>query len=238
MEDSAKKAVDITRIYGLDSGATNKQQTAYNYLKSAIVSGRYMPEKPLVERELCDMLGISRTPVREALRRLHSEGLVETYSGRGVFVASATLEKSHQLHELKEALEAMAVRLCCERITPEQLAMLRDCLDSQIEAHSKNESTATIDSDMAFHVVLLEGAHSPMLEEQGKSITWQARRYAQLTAYDPAYTDIFIAEHEAIYKAIAASDAAAGEDALHRHITTIRRFQKERWHMLFGAQDI
>lgn len=237
MERSTRKPVDISRIYGLDCGETNKQQTAYNYLKTAIVSGRYMPEKPLVERELCDMLDISRTPVREALRRLHSEGLVEAYSGRGVFVASASLQKSQQLHELKEALEVMAVRLCCERITPEQLDMLQACMASQIAAHSENRSTATIDSDMAFHVVLLEGAHSPMLEEQGRSITWQARRYAQLTAYDPAYTDIFIAEHTAVYEAIAASDADAAEAAMRRHITTVRDFQSERWHMMFGAQE-
>ena len=63
-----------------------KQDYAYDRMKHAIISGVFPPEKLLVERELCEMLGVSRTPVREALRRLSSEGLVESHPGRGMFV--------------------------------------------------------------------------------------------------------------------------------------------------------
>ena len=81
-----ENAADISA----ESIKESKQSVAYNYLRMAIITGRYPPEKPLVEREICDKLGVSRTPVREALRRLGSEGLVDFIPNRGVFVAGVT----------------------------------------------------------------------------------------------------------------------------------------------------
>jgi DNA-binding GntR family transcriptional regulator len=87
-----------------------KQSVVYEYLRPRL-SRAYTPGKTPIERDICDRLGVSRTPVREAFRRLSSEGLVEFLPGRGVVAASLTKEKAEHLHELKEALECMAAKL-------------------------------------------------------------------------------------------------------------------------------
>jgi len=225
---------DDRRIISLEQSTSgNKQHIAYEYLKESIISGKYPPEKPLIERELCDALGVSRTPVREALRRLTSEGLAESFPGRGVFVSRVNPEKATQLYELKEALEGMAARLCTERMSDEEIQELRECLQAHTEALENDEMAATADLDLRFHVLLIEGARSPMLEQQAKGILLQTRRLAQLSVYDPDSTTKFIAQHTAIYEAIRSRDAEEAEKALSAHISAIKKFQRERWKLLF-----
>jgi DNA-binding GntR family transcriptional regulator len=210
-----------------------KQHIAYDHLKEAIISGEYPPEKPLVERELCDTLGVSRTPVREALRRLTSEGLAESFPGRGVFVSRVTLEKSVQLHELKEALERMAVRLCTVRMENDELERLWKCIQEHTRAMEQGDMTASADTDLVFHVLLVEGAHSPILEQQAKGLLLQTRRLSQLYIYDPASSAQFIPQHTEIYRAIQARDAEAAERAVSVHYEAVKKYQRETWHLLF-----
>lgn len=232
--DTSNISQDLYKIYGLDSSAANKQHEAYNYLKTKIILGQYPPEKQLVERELCELLGVSRTPVREALRRLSSEGLVSSYPGRGVCVSKVSIEDSVHTHEYKEALEAAAARLCCERMTKEQLEQLGEAIKGQQQSYEGGMSLSAIDTDMKFHVLLIEGAHSPIIEEQAKLILWQVRRYAQLTTYDTEYTLLFVKQHIAIFEAIKSKDADAADKAVREHTSTVKNFQRERWALLFG----
>jgi DNA-binding GntR family transcriptional regulator len=216
-----------------DSPQKYKQHLAYDYLKEAIISGKFPSGKPLTERELCDTLGVSRTPVREALRRLTSEGLVESYPGRGVFVASVTLEKAMQMHELREALERATARFCAERMSSEEVWQLWNCIQDHNKTREKGEMGASADLDLRFHVLIIEGARSPMLERQAKSLLLQTRRLSQLSVYDTAEALHFIQQHTDIYQAIRARDPEAAERAVSAHSATIRKFQQERWKLLF-----
>lgn len=210
-----------------------KQHIAYDYLKGAIISGKFLPEKPLVERELCDALGVSRTPVREALRRLTSEGLAESFPGRGVFVSRVTLETAVQMHELKEALERMAARLCTTRMSDDELGRMGACIQEHTRAMEQEQMEDSADIDLQFHVMLVEGAHSPMLEQQAKKFLLQTRRLSQLYVYDPASAIQFISQHNDIYLAIRACDAETAQQAVSIHFDAVKKFQRERWNLLF-----
>ena len=217
---------DSPRVSG-----TYKQAYAYDHLKNAIISGVFPPEKLLVERELCEMLGISRTPVREALRRLSSEGLAESHPGRGVFVTRLTASDALELYELKEALERMAVRLCIQRMSGGDLAVLARCLEDHAQAYQAGSAGLAADQDLQFHTLLVEFARSPRIEEQAKAILVQTRRLSQLSVYDTSHTQSFIQEHRAIYDAIEAGDPAGAEAAVSRHIAAIAAFQTARLRM-------
>ena len=211
----------------------SKQSVAYSYLRSAIITGRYPPEKPLIEREICDKLGVSRTPVREALRRLGSEGLVYFIPNRGVFVSGLSKDKARQLYELKEALEGMAARLCAERGDEESIARLAECIEMQRSYAARDEIEIAVDLDLRFHVLLVESCGNKMIEEQAKSLLLQTRRLSQLAVYDTDHSGEFLDQHRYILDCIRAHDGNSAADAVGRHIRFIQKFQWERWGMLF-----
>jgi DNA-binding GntR family transcriptional regulator len=212
---------------------TSKQGAAYNYLRSAIITGKLPPEKPLIEREICEKLNVSRTPVREALRRLGSEGLVEFVPNRGVFVAGLTKDRTTQLYEMKEALECMAAKLCAERASDEDIERMAECIEKHRLYAAKNEMEIAVDLDLKFHVLLVESAKSGLIEQQAKSLLLQTRRLSQLAVYDTDKTENFISQHEEILLNIRNHDAGAAAAAVSRHIRFIEQFQWERWGMLF-----
>lgn len=211
----------------------SKLNFVYEYLKNAIITGKYPPEKQLVEQVICEELNVSRTPVREALRRLDSEGLIDSYPGRGVFVAGLSQEKASQLYEVKEALEGMAARLCAERASKESVEKLEDCIARHREAFEKGEVLKTADTDLEFHALLLAGAENPILEQEGQSLLMRARRLSQLSVYDTHMTDRFISQHQAILDGIKEKNPERAMKAVSEHIQFIRTFQWERWAMLF-----
>lgn len=210
-----------------------KQALAYEYLKNSIITGRLPPEKQLIEREICEKLGLSRTPVREAFRQLGSEGLVDFLPGCGVVVASLTLEKARQMYELKQALECMAAQLCAQRAGEKELEAMRECIRLHEQAFALGKMSMAADVDLQFHVLLLENAASPMLEQAGKSLLLQARRLSQLAVYDSDQTESFISQHREILSAIESHEPDRAAAAVSAHIDFIRRFQRDRWEMLF-----
>lgn len=213
----------------------SKQTAAYNYLLNAIIKGKFPPEKPLIEREICDSLGISRTPVREALRQLGSEGLVEFIPNRGVFIAPLTKERARQLYELKWALESMTARLFAERGTEAEIKKLAENIINHKELVQNKEMELAVETDQQFHILIIEGAHSTMLEQQAKRLLVQARVLSKLAIYD-YNTDkalVFINQHQDIYDGISMHDGDAAAAAVGRHIRYIQEFQFDRWHLLF-----
>lgn len=220
-------------VSGGETPRQSKQSVAYSYLRSAIITGRFPPEKPLIEREICDKLGVSRTPVREALRRLGSEGLVDFIPNRGVFVAALSKEKAIQLYEMKEALECMAARLCAERAGEDSIARLEECIGLHRAYSDKGEFEIAVDLDLRFHVLLVESCGNPLIEQHAKSLLLQTRRLSQLAVYDTDQMENFIRQHQDILDGIKAHDASAAAEAVGRHIRFVEQFQWDRWSMLF-----
>lgn len=216
-----------------DTTRPSKQSVAYNYLRTAIITGRFPSEKPLVEREICDKLGVSRTPVREALRRLGSEGLVDFIPNRGVFVSALSKEKATQLYEMKEALECMAARLCAERASEDALTRMAECIELHRSYAEKGEFEIAVDLDLRFHVILVESCGNPLIEQHAKSLLLQTRRLSQLAVYDTDYMEQFTSQHQTILDSIRSHDVVAATEAVSQHIRFVEQFQWDRWGMLF-----
>ena len=110
----------------------DKKSQAYEYLKHAIIVDEIPPGSPLVELELSESLQMSRTPIREAMRQLETEGLVTTYPARGSFVTVLTPDDVQEIYELRLALELWALERSIARITDEELDALQAAFEEEI----------------------------------------------------------------------------------------------------------
>jgi DNA-binding GntR family transcriptional regulator len=130
------------------------RERAYNYLKSDLLSGRFAPGERLTEEHLAKSLGVSRTPVREALHKLESEGLVKPLESRGFYVARDSREEMEDLFDIRAALEGYAIRLICERITEETIQQLNELIKKAEDALARKKLDEIFDYNTQFHDVL------------------------------------------------------------------------------------
>jgi len=191
-------------------------QRAYRALRAEAVSYRFAPGERLSEHELSRRLGFSRTPLREALHRLASEGLVVAGEGRGFRARSLQVREVEELYELRLGLETQIARLAARRITPEQAAALEAFLDRSAAA------CEAADVETLLH--LDEGFHERLAEATGNGELLRALRALNARIYFFRWVDMqgrrgtTQGEHRAILRAVAAGDAEAAASALAGHI--------------------
>ncbi|MFC5834430.1 GntR family transcriptional regulator [Nonomuraea insulae] len=141
-------------------------------VRRRIVEGLAAPGERLIEQDLADEFGVSRIPVREALRMLETEGFVEAVPRRGVVVRGLTREDLQHLYDVREALEVLAFRLAAERSKPSDVAVLRDHLDRAGRAGEHEEISA---ANTAFHEAVVEMAGNPVLTSLLEPLTGRLR---------------------------------------------------------------
>jgi len=127
-------------------------------LRDAILSLHFKPDQHLVERDLCEKTGVSRTSVREALRQLEAEGLVERRGNRGLFVTSVTAEEAQQIYEVRAALEPEMARLFAERADAQDLQALEGAFRQLAKAGQRDNVRAYVSAYDRFYDVLLQGS--------------------------------------------------------------------------------
>jgi DNA-binding GntR family transcriptional regulator len=193
----------------------------YAALREAIVSAELEPGRRLSENELAERLGVSRTPVREALARLRDERLVAIVPQLGTFVPLIDPEAVADASFVREALECNAIRLATERATPADLAALRANLAAQERAEADGDSDA--------FDLLDEELHRSLCRLSGRDIAWQlsmrARgqldRVRRLSLPEPGYRAEMVAEHRAVLDAVAAGDPETAERVLRHHLRMV-----------------
>ncbi|MFK4107616.1 GntR family transcriptional regulator [Streptomyces sp. NPDC002176] len=171
-------------------------------LRQDIIAGRLGPGDRLVERELAERYGVSRVPVREAIRALVGEGFVLFESARRTVVRRLTPDDVRELFELREALEVYAAGLAAARATPEALEELRELLAEAATATTAGEAEAITDVNTRFHDRILamagNGLLVSVLEPVDGRLRWLTRRNAEWPQ--------LLAEHHELYEAIASGD--------------------------------
>jgi DNA-binding GntR family transcriptional regulator len=133
-------------------------------LRSAITQGRFHAGERLVERELCEMLGVSRPSLREALRQLEAEQLVTLRPNRGPIVAEITVEEAAEIYEIRAVLEGYAARLFTRRASPAEVQHLRQTVRDLKKAERDSPSELLLDRKNKFYEVLLSGCHNRVIE--------------------------------------------------------------------------
>lgn len=135
-------------------------------LRTAIVSGRYAPNTRLVERELAGWLQVSRTPIREALRKLQSEGLLVGFPHQGYFVRQPSFGEAKQAYEMRRVVEAASCEAAAERASEADLGRIRHALDASRSALSAADSAALLLRNKELHHAIVLAAHNVFFERQ------------------------------------------------------------------------
>lgn len=187
-------------------------------IREAIASGHFRPGQRLVERELCEQIGVGRTSVREALRQLEAEGLVVTVPHRGPEVSSINVEEARQLYDVRALLEGFAGRAFAEQGSEAALGELRQTVAGFRQAAAQGDRALLVAAKTRFYSVLMEGAGNVFVKQ---SLTMLHNRITLLRFTSMTQQGRLadsVAEIEAIYQAIAARDGARAEQACRHHI--------------------
>lgn len=193
---------------------------AYETLRRRIIEVADPPGHRLVERDLAAELEVSRIPLREALRLLAADGLVVTVPGRGTIVSPFTPDDVRDLFDVRESLEALTARLAAERADDDGLARLRVHLERARAAMAAEDRAGVTNANADFHDELVAIAGNALLTTLSRPLSGRMRRLFHLTAdRDQA---VQCAEHEELYEAIAAGDAAGAADHAARHVASGR----------------
>jgi DNA-binding GntR family transcriptional regulator len=189
----------------------------YDFIRSGIVNGQFQPGTRLKETDLAEMLGVSTTPVREALRQLTSAGLVERRRYQGTYVPDVDVSVIQHIYEVRMALEELATELACARMDKSDFAMLRAVLHEHEEAFRQEDLRALLDTDMELHRVVLQASENEFLlhtyEELGMRI--QMLRQLDTSATRRAES---LDGHRALVAALEARDVATAKRIAREHV--------------------
>jgi DNA-binding GntR family transcriptional regulator len=192
--------------------------TVRDRIRRQIIAGTLAPGARLVERNLATELGVSRVPVREALRDLVAEGYAVDRATRGIAVRDYPAAEIDELFEIRGALEGVLLRRACAGLTEAGTAELRHCLTEARSALDAGDSFAAVAANARFHEVLEQVAAGPMLREMLLGIRdrmrWLLRQHD-----NPAQ---ILGEHEALLDAICAGDRSTAERIFQQHLVTSR----------------
>ncbi len=197
---------------------TTLNREAYKALRQAILGRKIPPGQKLVVRVLAEELGLSPTPVKEALAALEREGLVVAVPHRGYFVLEPSLEDVREIYSLREVLEGLAARLAVENDGRALLRKLERLFEKQREAAEQGDIEAYGDLDLAFHRTFWEAAGSKRLLATAETIDGQIRMLINSSAAIPGRLPQSRAEHQAILQAVRDKDPQAAEAAMRTHV--------------------
>ena len=191
-------------------------------LQKDILTGKLKPGDKLTEQELCKAYGVSRTPVREALRQLEADGLVENILNRGAFVVGMSAQDYEDMFELRKAYEVQAVKWAIERITEEEMDRLEETFEFMEFYTLRNDIDKMLTINSGFHQVIYEASHNRMLKKLLSSYQNYLKYKGIESAYDDDYLTTVLEEHRAIFKAFKDKDVKAGTLAMEMHIDRAR----------------
>ncbi|MDA5093529.1 GntR family transcriptional regulator [Aliiroseovarius sp. KMU-50] len=192
------------------------QKDAYELILEAIDVGIYKPGDRLVESELADRFGVSRTPIREALQRLETQSLL-TRDGRSLIVASLNHNQLAELYVVRAELEGLAASLAAQHATPEEIRVLRDMVEE--DRKRLDDPAALARSNRRFHKQLHLASHNRYLVQQLDLVHRTMALLATTSLAAEGRSEVAVAEHDAIVCAIEIRDRAAANDALKTHIS-------------------
>jgi DNA-binding GntR family transcriptional regulator len=194
------------------------QQHAVEKLRGAILSGFFKPGDRLVETDLCTRLGISRPSVREALRSLESEGLIEIIPNRGPQVPVLTWEKAEEIYRVRALLEGEAAALCAKRANPKQVEGMRQALADFELAVRSEDSARRLSATADFYRIMQEAAGNTLIDELLRRLLARInmlRAQSMSRAGRAAYS---FKEMRAMFQAISKRDSRAARKAAETHV--------------------
>lgn len=193
----------------------------FEKLERDILCSKYQIGEVLTEIRLSEELGVSRTPVREALRRLAHEHIVKE-TGKGALVVGITKADIRDIYDIRLNIEGMAVRRAVENMTPENLKQLRDAVEMQEFYLTKDNHEYLRNFDSQFHELIYQFSNSNTFEEILNLLHKKTMKFRRVSLGSPHRAQDSVAEHKAILTAIAAGDADLAEKLMIEHVNNAR----------------
>ena len=194
------------------------RDVVFRTLRQAILTGEMKPGERLLEIHLANKLGVSRTPIREAIRKLELEGLVTMIPRRGAEVAQITEKSMKDVLEVRKVLDDLSVELACERITEEEKELLKNaCVDFE-EAVKTGDFAKIAKTDVAFHDIIVTATRNIRLSQMVNNLAEQMYRYRFEYIKDSTQHARLVQEHEEICQGIIAGDKKRALEAIEKHI--------------------
>ena len=194
------------------------RDVVFNTLREAILKGELKPGERLMELHLANRLGVSRTPIREAIRMLEQEGLAVTIPRKGAQVAKMTEKDLQDVLEVREALDALAVVCACKRMTSEQMEELKVTMRAFEAATRGDDIRNIVETDEAFHNVIYKAANNPKLEAIVNNAREQMYRYRYEYVKDTSIYKQLIEEHRAMIEGFEKHDVEFVKKIMHSHL--------------------
>lgn len=200
----------------------SRAEHAYRKLKADLVGGVYGPRQRLIESELSESLGVSRTTLRSVLVRLKEEGLLDLELNRGARVRAFTVEEALESLRIREALECLAVELVIERAGDADLRGLRAVLDEMSEACSRGDPVSYTTLNLRFNSKMLEVTKSPELARLLTSLSYSLARFQFRTILVGGRMEQSLAEHREVLKHLQARNVDQAAAAVRAHLNNVR----------------
>jgi len=187
-------------------------------LRIEILTERMRPGEKLTEQAICGQFGVSRTPVREALKNLESEGLVEMVPNRGAFVVGLSAEDIRDLYAIRMQNEMQAIRWAIERRTKEEMESIEESLDFMRFYTERGDAKRMRSINAGFHKRIAAASHNRIIADSLSKIQDYTRYSLRVLPYREADLAVILREHKAIFSAFKAKDPEAGALAMKKHI--------------------
>lgn len=203
-------------------------------IEDQIATGELRPGERLDEVSLAQRFGVSRTPIREALRQLAATGMVQIRPHRGALVSAPDPKRLLEMFEVMAEMEAMCARLAARRLLPEDEAALKETLEACAAAAQSGDSDAYYYENERFHRAIYAASRNGFLADQAAALHKRLAPFRRLQLRVRNRMNASLGEHERVVAAILSGDGEAAAEALRAHVTV----QGERFHDLMASLDL
>lgn len=190
----------------------------FTQLQNDILNGKYQPGESIIETKLSEEMGVSRTPIREAIRQLELEGLVQSIPNKGVFVQGVSAQDIEDIYTIRMMIEGLAARWATEKMTDEELVELKEALELEEFYTTKNDIQHLLQFDSRFHEIIFRASKSKPLMHTLSTFHHYVQRARNVSFSDPERARKVLEEHRAILQALMERDAEKAERLTTEHV--------------------
>ncbi len=209
-------------IKAFNHSASSLSVKVFEVLEGQILNGEYSVGDQLVESKISSELGVSRTPVREALKQLELDNLVTTIPNKGTFVVGVSTDDIKDIYTIRIAIEGISAMWAAERITGDKIKELETLVELQEFYSAKNEILQIVQLDTKFHEIIYDASGSRTLRNTLKSFHVHVKRARESSFLSAGRTKMAVEEHREIYEAIASHNGEKAKALMENHITNAR----------------
>lgn len=198
-------------------------------IRERILNGKYAIGEKIIEAPLANEFCVSRTPIRQAFKKLTSEGLIENIPNRGSFAKGFTRRDIQDIYEVRKALEALAIEWAVERISRKEIARLEEIVELMENYTVKVNFEKVLEANREFHETIYKASKSRFMAQILRSYQDYVQQARRTTVYEAGYLEAILKEHKEILVAVRSRNAGEAIKLTNKHLDNSRRRTESKW---------